>query len=229
MKLAAFFSGGKDSMYAIYDAKKSGHEIVVLFTIQPKSDESHLLHFPNIYQTKLQSESMNITQIIISINDINVNNEILKLNNLIKTAKKTFEFEGIVQGGISSLYQKNKFEALCQDNKLTLVSPIWQKDESLYMKELLKNNFEFVISSVSSDGLDQSWLGKSINTSELEKLEKLSKKFQFNLNFEGGEAETFVINCPLFKNRIKIMKSNKIWDGVRGRFEIVESKLENNA
>ena len=40
------------------------------------------------------------------------------------------------------------------------------------MKELLKNNFEFVISSVSSDGLDQSWLGKSINTSELEKLEK---------------------------------------------------------
>ena len=97
------------------------------------------------------------------------------------------------------------------------------------MKELLKNNFEFVISSVSSDGLDQSWLGKSINTSELEKLEKLSKKFQFNLNFEGGEAETFVINCPLFKNRIKIMKSNKIWDGVRGRFEIVESKLENNA
>jgi len=229
MKLAAFFSGGKDSMYAIYDAKKSGHEIVVLFTIQPKSDESHLLHFPNISQTKLQSESMNITQIIISINDINVNNEILKLNNLIKTAKKTFDFEGIVHGGISSLYQKNKFEALCQDNKLTLVSPIWQKDESLYMKELLKNNFEFVISSVSSDGLDQSWLGKSINTSELEKLEKLSKKFQFNLNFEGGEAETFVINCPLFKNRIKIMKSNKIWDGVRGRFEIVESKLENNA
>ena len=76
MKLAAFFSGGKDSAYAIYDAKKSGHEIVVLFTIQPKSDESHLLHFPNISQTKLQSESMNITQIIISINDIMVSGKI---------------------------------------------------------------------------------------------------------------------------------------------------------
>ena len=97
------------------------------------------------------------------------------------------------------------------------------------MKELLNNNFDFIISSVSSDGLDQSWLGKAINYSEFEKLENLSKKFQFNLNFEGGEAETFVTNCPLFKNRIKIMKSNKIWDKVRGRFEIVESKLENNA
>ena len=229
MNLAAFFSGGKDSMYAIYNAKKSGHEIVVLFTIQPKSDESHLLHFPNIAQTKLQSQSMNIPQIIISINDINVDIEILELNNLIKTAKKTFDFEGIVHGGISSLYQKNKFEGLCQDNNLKLISPLWQKNTSSYMKELLNNNFEFIISSVSSDGLDQSWLGKTINYSEFGKLENLSKKFQFNLNFEGGEAETFVTNCPLFKNRIKIMKSNKIWDKVRGRFEIVESKLENNA
>ena len=229
MNLAAFFSGGKDSMYAIYNAKKFGHEIVVLFTIQPKSDESHLLHFPNIAQTKLQSQSMNIPQIIISINDINVDIEILELNNLIKTAKKTFDFDGIVHGGISSLYQKNKFEVLCQDNNLKLISPLWQKNASSYMKELLNNNFEFIISSVSSDGLDQSWLGKAINYSEFEKLENLSKKFQFNLNFEGGEAETFVTNCPLYKNRIKIMKSNKNWDKVRGRFEIVESKLENNA
>ena len=229
MKVAALFSGGKDSTYAIYNAKKSGHEIVVLFTIQPKSDESHLLHFPNISQTKLQSQSMNIPQIIVSINDINVDVEILELNNLIKTAKKTFDFDGIVHGGISSLYQKNKFEVLCQDNNLKLISPLWQKNASSYMKELLNNNFEFIISSVSSDGLDQSWLGKLINLSELKKLENLSKKFQFNLNFEGGEAETFVTNCPLFKNRIKIMKSNKIWDKVRGRFEIVESKLENNA
>ena len=41
MKLAAFFSGGKDSTYAIYDAQKSGHNIQVLFTVMPKSDESH--------------------------------------------------------------------------------------------------------------------------------------------------------------------------------------------
>ena len=34
--------------------------------------------------------------------------------------------------------------------------------------------------------------------SSLDDLEKLSVKFGFNLNFEGGEAETFVINCPLF-------------------------------
>ena len=229
MKLAAFFSGGKDSMFAIYDAKKSGHEIIVLFTIQPKSDESHLLHYPNIPHTKLQSQSMEIPQIILSIDDVNTNIEELKLDELIKKTKKTFDFDGIVHGGILSEYQKNKFETLCKKNNLKLISPIWHKDTSLYMKELLDNNFEFIISSVSSGGLDESWLGKIIGYSELQELENLSKKFQFNLNFEGGEAETFVINCPLFKNKIKIVNSNKIWDGVRGRFEIVDIKLENNA
>ena len=97
------------------------------------------------------------------------------------------------------------------------------------MNELLKNNFEFIISSVSSGGLDETWLGKTIGSLELEELQRLSKKFSFNLNFEGGEAETFVINCPLFKNRIKIINSNKNWDGIRGRFEIVEAELQNNA
>ena len=63
MKLAAFFSGGKDSTYAIYDAKKSQHDVKVLFTILPKSDESHLLHYPNIKFTSLQSESMKIPQL----------------------------------------------------------------------------------------------------------------------------------------------------------------------
>jgi ABC transporter with metal-binding/Fe-S-binding domain ATP-binding protein len=229
MKLAALFSGGKDSTYAMYDAKKSGHTIEVLFTILPKSDESHLLHFPNILQTEIQSKSMDIPQIIEYLADLEPDIEELKLNELIKAAKKTFDFEGIVHGGILSAYQKNKFETLCQKNDLKLISPLWGKNDLLYMKELLDNNFNFIISSVSSDGLDNSWLGRKIGYPELQELEHLSKKFHFNLNFEGGEAETFVINCPLFKNEIRIIKSNKIWDGVRGRFEIVEAELENNA
>ncbi len=229
MKLAAFFSGGKDSTYAIYDAQKSGHNIQVLFTVMPKSDESHLLHFPNIQKTEIQSQSMDIPQITSFVDNLKPDIEELKLDQLIKNAKKRFDFEGIVHGGILSVYQRDKFEKLCRINDLKLISPIWQRDALSYMKELLDNNFEFIISSVSSGGLDQSWLGKKIDYLELEKLENLSKKYQFNLNFEGGEAETFVINCPLFKNKIKIIDSKKIWDGIRGRFEIVEAELENNA
>ena len=112
MILAALFSGGKDSTFSIYQAQLAGHQIKCLVTILPKSDESHLLHHPNISQTKFQSKSMKIPQIINFAKNNESDVEELELDNLIKTAKKTFEIEGIVHGGIHSEYQKNKFEML---------------------------------------------------------------------------------------------------------------------
>jgi len=106
---------------------------------------------------------------------------------------------------------------------------LWNKNPESYMKELLEENFEYIISSVSSDGLDNSWLGQIIDKSGLEHLKNLQSKFGFNLNFEGGEAETFVINCPLFEKPLFIQDSSTEWDGYRGRFEILEAKLKDNA
>ena len=60
MKLAALFSGGKDSTYSIYLAKNQCHDIKCLVSVFPKSDESHLLHHPNLKWTSLQSKSMKI-------------------------------------------------------------------------------------------------------------------------------------------------------------------------
>jgi uncharacterized protein (TIGR00290 family) len=97
------------------------------------------------------------------------------------------------------------------------------------MNDLLDSNFVFIMITVSSDGLDDTWLGKKITKSDIDTLKDLSEKFGFNLNFEGGEAETFVVDCPLFENSIKINQAKKIWDGYRGRFEIVDAELKYNA
>jgi diphthamide synthase (EF-2-diphthine--ammonia ligase) len=55
MNLASLFSGGKDSTFAIYEVQNQGHDVVCLLSVFPKSDESHLLHHPNMQWTKLQS------------------------------------------------------------------------------------------------------------------------------------------------------------------------------
>jgi len=229
MKLAALFSGGKDSTYAIYLAKKLGHKIEVLLTLYPYSDESHLLHYPNIHFTSLQAESMQIPQLIekITSNDPAIESE--KLHNLIINAKEKYSIQGIVHGGILSEYQKDNFSSVCKKHHLEIISPLWKKDAESYMKELLDTNFEYILSTVSSDGLNDSWLGRKISHSDLDRLKQLQKKFNFNLNFEGGEAETFVINCPLFEKPLLIEDSNTKWDGYRGRFEILEAKLKDNA
>lgn len=229
MKVAVLFSGGKDSTFSIYKAKMEGHEVVCIVTIFPQSDESQLLHYPNIQFTKLQSESMHIPQISIKIDSTNPNNEAQTLKEILIKAKNEFEIEGIVHGGILSEYQRKQFQQISHDLNVVLISPLWKKDEKEYMKTLLESKFHFMTISVTSGGLGESWLGKEITKEDLDTLNKLSKKYGFNLSFEGGEAETFVTDCPLFTYPIKIIKSKKIWDGYRGRFEILEAKLDNNA
>ena len=229
MKLASLFSGGKDSTYAIHVAKKQGHEVKCLLSVFPKSDESHLLHHPNMKWTKLQSQSMNIPQLTITSNSDETDDELSLIENLLQDAKEQFQIEGLVHGGIKSKFQKEKFENVCSKLHLTVIAPLWDTDPEHYMNELIDSKFNFIMTTVSSDGLDDSWLGKTISKSDILSLKHLSEKFGFNLNFEGGEAETFVINCPLFTNSIKINRSQKKWDGYRGRFEIVDAGLNFNA
>jgi len=229
MKLACLFSGGKDSTYAIHLAKKQGHDVVCLLSIFAKSEESHLLHYPNLRWTKLQSESMNIPQLTIISNSNETNDELIVMEKLLQNAKEQFQIDGLVHGGIKSKFQKEKFETLCLKLNLVSIAPLWETNPKEYMNQLLDSNFHFMMVTVSSDGLDEQWLGKLITKSDIEVLNNLSDKFGFNLNFEGGESETFVINCPLFSYPIKINKFTKNWDGYRGRFEIVDAELNYNA
>ena len=229
MKLACLFSGGKDSTYAIHLAKKQGHDVVCLLSIFTKSEESHLLHHPNLRWTKLQSESMNIPQLTIISNSNETSDELIVMEKLLQNAKEQFQIDGLVHGGIKSKFQKEKFETLCLKLNLVSIAPLWETNPKEYMNQLLDSNFHFMMVTVSSDGLDEQWLGKLISKSDIEVLNNLSDKFGFNLNFEGGESETFVINCPLFSYPIKINKFTKNWDGYRGRFEIVDAELNYNA
>jgi len=226
MKVASLFSGGKDSTYSIYKAKQEGHQIRCLITILPLSEESMLLHFPNIELTKLQSKSMGIPQIYIESRSNETETEVNLIEKILAKAKSEHDLEGLVHGGILSEFQKNIFDRVCSKLNLKLISPLWQKEQIEYMKNLIESNFHFIITSISADGLDEKWLGKEITIQDLEKLDQLSKKYGFNINFEGGEAETIVIDCPLFSHPIMILKSRKIWDGIRGRFEILDAELD---
>ena len=47
------------------------------------------------------------------------------------------------------------------------------------------------------------------------------KKLSIHLGFEGGEAETLVLDCPLFKKRLNVKKQKKIMENkYTGRLDI---------
>ena len=59
----------------------------------------------------------------------------------------------------------------------------------------------------------------------VQRLESLSSKYGFNLNFEGGEAETLVVDCPIYKKKLEIRTGMVKWFGDNGIFEITDYEL----
>jgi uncharacterized protein (TIGR00290 family) len=93
------------------------------------------------------------------------------------------------------------------------------------MDLLIEKNFDIKIVSVSAMGLDEGWLGISLDREALHRLKRLSQKYSFSVSFEGGEAETLVIDCPIFYKKLQVRKAIIRWDGQRGIFEILEVAL----
>ncbi len=230
MILASLFSGGKDSVYATYKARLQGHTIGCLVSMSGKSEESLLLHHPNTMWVRLQAKSMSATPLLSgTIDSDDTETEIDALGSLLARAKQEFGVEGVVHGGIRSRFQKSRFGQACSDAGLAVVEPIWGIPSSEYMDALFGAKFEFIVSAVAAGGLDARWLGRRITRLDLERLKILSERHGFAIDFEGGEAETFVVNCPMFDAPIVIRESKLAWDGYRGRFEIVDAELDYDA
>jgi len=225
VKLAALFSGGKDSTYAISRVQEMGHSITCLITMHPASDESILFHYPNSWITKYLADAMQIPLIECKVCGFSKEEEMRALEEALVHGKSIYGIQGLVHGGISSNYQKHTFEQVCRGQEIETISPLWGCEPESYMIQLIKQGFHIIIASVSAMGLGREWLGQEIDKEAITKLVYLSRKFGFNLNFEGGEAETLVIDCPLYRKKLQINVAATYWDGQRGIFEIQEVSL----
>lgn len=225
MKLGALYSGGKDSTFAIFRAKEMKHQVLCLITMHPVADDSMLFHYPNSWIAKYLSDAMEIPVMEFTVKGKSKDDEIKALEEAMAQAKSTYGIQGVVYGGIASNYQKQAFEEICGRLGLAAVAPLWNVEPLKYMNELLRRGFKIMIVGVSAMGLGKEWLGKELDKMSLAKLTALSEKYGFNVTFEGGEAETLVTDCPLFRKKLRINAAITHWDGQRGIFEIRDVSL----
>jgi len=224
MRIAALFTGGKDSTYAVYKSIKDNHDVRYLLTMASKNPHSWMFHAVNIDVTKYQAEAMGIRQII-QHTPGEKDRELEDLKKAIAAVKD--EVDGIVNGGISSMYQKNRIDLICKELGLVSIAPLWGYDPIELLREMIGSGFEIIFTSVAAQGFDQGWLGRKIDESAIDDLKKLNKKHGINPSGEGGEYESFVLDAPFFKKRIKPVDVEKVWCGTNGyllikRVRIVE-------
>ncbi len=225
MKAAILFSGGKDSAMAAYKAMDKGCNVDYLLSFSSTNPHSYMFHVPNIHLTPILSDAIDI-DLIQAETPGKKEEELKDLKNALLDLKKK-GVEAVFTGTIASNYQKSRIDEICQEIGLESHHPLWQVDPEDYMREMIQLGFEVMITSVSAEGLDESFLGKIIDLDLLEELKKLHIKHGLHMAFEGGEAETLVLDGPIFKKKLNILKYKKSWNRDNGFLLVEEVMLEN--
>ncbi len=221
MKLGVLFSGGKDSTLALIKAKEF-HEISCLISLISKNKESYMFHTPNIKITKLQAECMG-TPIILEETKGEKEKELEDLEKAIKKAIEKYNIKGIVSGAIMSTYQAIRIQKICDKLGLWCFNPLWLMDPVMVLNKVEENNIHAIISGVAGYPLTKDLLGENIINV---KKRLISLKNYINPAGEGGELETTVLDCPLFKKRIKIIEKEIRYNNYSGELIIKKVKLE---
>ncbi len=218
MRIAALFSGGKDSTYAAYLAKQ--HEIVCLISVYSKNPYSYMFHTPSITCVRKQADVMKIP-LIEQETEGKKEDELKDLEKAIVKAKEKYKIDGVVTGAVKSVYQASRVEKICKGLGLEIINPLWQKDEMELLNELISKKFEVIITGVAAYPLDEKWLGRKIDSAFVEDAKQLYEKYKINPAGEGGEFETLVLNCPLFSRQLRIKSKKVSGSGNNYRMDVV--------
>ncbi len=208
LKLGVLFSGGKDSTYAAYIMQKQNYELTCLITLKSKNPDSYMFHTPAIEMTELQAEAMGLP-IVVQETPGEKEIELQDLQRALKTAKEQYHLDGIISGALFSTYQRDRIEKICDQLGLKIFAPLWHKPQEEELWELVRNRFEIIITAIAAEGLSEKWLGRKIDDRFIQEMTVLNQKVGLNVAGEGGEFESLVLDCPLFKKKVEILEAEK--------------------
>jgi len=221
MRVAALFSGGKDSVFAVYITKQYGWEVSSLVSLLPEQPDSWMFHSINIHLTDLFAEALDIP-LVKRGTKAKKEEELADLKQLLQN----LEIDGVVSGAIASEYQRTRIEKICDELGIKSFTPLWHKHQELLVRDQVKAGFHIIVVGVFAEGLDETWLGRTIDEHTIDELVLLHKKQGINIAGEGGEYETLVLSGPVFSKRLMIDESQKEWNRDSGVFQVKKAHLE---
>ncbi|XP_035899807.1 diphthine--ammonia ligase [Anopheles stephensi] len=217
MRVVALVSGGKDSTYNMMQVVAEGHELVALANLHPK-DRDELDSY--MYQTvghqgieKLaQAMELPLYRRMTRGHSINTkghyepteDDEVEDLYELLGEVQREQQIEAVAVGAILSDYQRVRVENVCTRLNLISLAYLWRRDQTELLQEMIDCQVHAIIIKVAALGLmPDRHLGKSLKEMQPHLL-LMRDKYGLNVCGEGGEYETFTLDCPLFRSRIVV-------------------------
>ena len=229
----SLFSGGKDSSWALYRALEAGMDVSRLLTVHPEGD-SYMYHTPATELATLAAESIDIELVDVEPDDFGADDvrdsgaqgdaEVEPMEAALRELAAGIDLAGVTAGAVESEFQTSRIEAMCDRLGIDLFAPLWQRDPETLAEEMIDTGFEIRIIQVAAYGLDESWLGRTLDHDALEELRELNEEYGVHVIGEGGEFETFVTDGPHMARAIDL-EYDTVWDGTRGHLQITDASL----
>lgn len=212
MRGVAFFSGGKDGLYATYLAEKQGIKVPYLLVLKTTIGASP--HYENLGELKKIANAMNRELLIF---------DMTKGSEALAGFISSLDVDHIIAGDVLLEDHLKWVEWLAEKSGTKALEPLWGRNTLELAKEIINAGFEYSIIAVNKEKLPKDWLGYTFRS--IEDLERfLERNPDVDPVGEFAEFHTVVLKCPLFEKSFKL-KPLKVEEGERYwwlRFRLVE-------
>ena len=161
-KCIVVFSGGKESVYSLLEAKSQGYEIAKLLFLEKPGFSVHKV---NIQAVKAVAQMLGYTLEVLRVSD-----EILEDKLLISYLERSREQDitALVTGNVKIEENHNTYAKLCEKVGLELVEPLYNHDTLELLIKYAEIGLDFLIIGIRKNSLSPEWLGKTITRENFE-------------------------------------------------------------
>lgn len=197
------WSGGKDSCLAYYNALRKGHEIKHLLNFVSKDSGRCCFHGIEKDLVKLQAELISVP-----LTQKEVTADMKEYEREFKEAVSAFKgVDSMVFGDIYLDEHKDWVERVCGDIGITPIEPLWGISPFDIVYEFIDVGFKAIVVSCQADKFGKDFVGRIVNKDLINEL----RERNICPCGENGEFHTLVVDGPIFKRPIKIIKSEPVF------------------
>jgi len=201
LKVFVSFSGGKESVFALYQGLKEGLEIEALLTMFNTTGLRTRGHALKADFLKAQAEALGFP-LIMGKSSWNSYERVFK--SILKRLKRK-GLEGGIFGDIYLEEHKEWVQRVCSEVGLLPFLPLWGKDPKNVFEDFVQSGFKAIIISLQPP-IPKYFIGKELTLQMLETFNQL----QMDPCGERGEYHTAVLDGPIFKKKLEIRKSKVV-------------------
>jgi diphthine-ammonia ligase len=195
---AMLWTGGKDSSMAFHEAARQGYRFRCLVTFAPP--EPDFLAHP-LSMIRLQAQALrpphHVLQVTPPVEDA--------YEAGLRRLREEMGVHCVITGDIAEVDgHPNWVRERCRPLGMSVHTPLWGRDRSALLQQLVEGGFKALVSCVDTRWLGSDWVGRELDHAAIADLCAIRERNCLDLCGENGEYHTLVVDGPPFMRGIKI-------------------------